>query len=178
MASVAIGANPAVTETSAERITNGRGFSPGDTYVDHNGYEWLYVKAGTTGVAQFYLVKVLTSFETTANFTATRALADSHAWAVAASASIAADSFGWVMTRGVASVKVAATGTLVGPFLVPATSASPGAVIVTATTTAGQARLAHIAMATNTVTVSTLAIGSAGIAVRLMNPFPFITVVA
>jgi hypothetical protein len=82
------------------------------------------------------------------------------------------------MVRGVASVKVAATGTLVGPLLVVATSATPGAVIVTATTTAGQVRLTGIAMATNTVTVSTAALTSAGISVRLMYPMPFVTIVA
>jgi hypothetical protein len=175
---VQIGANPAETLTSAERITSGKGWSPGDRYTDHQGYEWVYVKAGATPVAQNYLVKILSNFETTANTTATRAFADCHGYAVAASASIASASFGWVMVRGVASVKVAATGTLVGPLLVVATSATPGAVIVTATTTAGQVRLTGIAMATNTVTVSTAALTSAGISVRLMYPMPFVTIVA
>src|SRR5262249_55637717 len=119
MAGAQIGMNPAVFHTSADRTTYGVGFNPGDTVTDGNGYEWIYVQTTATPIPQFSLTPVLASATafpwTSAGANGTAAAGGAvltHGFA--ASASIPASSYGWVMTKGVSGVRVSATGNYIG----------------------------------------------------------------
>src|SRR5258705_4030605 len=115
MTGYSIGANPAVAHTSADRVTGGVGFGPGDTFADANGYEWIYVQTTATPIPQFSLTRVLASATafpwTSAGANGTAAAGGAalvHGFA--ASAAIPASSFGWVMTRGVSGVRGSGAG--------------------------------------------------------------------
>lgn len=139
MSGIQIGFDPSDTITSANRIVTGKGFSIGTTVVDHRGYEWIYVQAGAA-IPQNNLVRVLAS-GTASPWTSAGAAGTAGGVlcnAISASASIAADSYGWLMTKGRAAIKVIAssTGTIAPTSrLFAAASANPGLVTVTASTT-------------------------------------------
>lgn len=137
---IQIGFDPSQTLTSAERLTTGKGWAPGDISVDHAGNQWLFVQAGAA-CPQNQLIRVLASAHQAAPFTSAGVAGTAGAvkcYAVSASASIASGSYGWVMTKGRAALKVSAsaTGTYVPTAgLLACASAQPGLVSQTATTT-------------------------------------------
>lgn len=156
---IQIGFNPADTLTSAENISSGKGWAIGDLTRDHAGNEWIYVQAGVA-IPQNQLVRVAAS-GTAAPWTSAGAAGTAggvRCNAISASASIALDSYGWVMTKGRASIKVIAssTGTIAPTSrLFAAASANPGLVTVTASTTEVQlVGLRIIATATTSTTGS------------------------
>lgn len=128
-----IGANPAIVETSAERLANGKAFSLGDSYTDHRGYEWVYCKASGT-LGKNMLVKIGADYAVNATATLNAPKVNfCHMYGVVASATVwSADSYGWVQVRGEARCRVSATGTHIGPILVVASSATPGTITVQA----------------------------------------------
>jgi len=161
-----IGANPAVTHTSADKIAGGIGFSPGDTYTDHNGYDWIYVQTTATPIPQFTLTRVLASATafpwTSAGANGTAAAGGAgliHGFA--ASASIPASSYGWVMTKGVSGVRVSATGNYIGRVW-----ASPSANAGFVTKASASGTLLQNCLFLDT-TASTTALGTAGGAVKV-----------
>jgi hypothetical protein len=135
---VQVGFDPSQTYTSAENLTSGRGWARGSRVTDYRNQEWIYVQAGTA-IPQNNVVRVHAS-ATAAPWTSAGMLGTAggiRCNAISASASIAADSYGWVMTRGEAAVKIigSATGTIVPTALLYcAASANPGQVTVTAST--------------------------------------------
>lgn len=142
--SIQIGFDPSQTQTSAERLTTGKGWAPGSVVHDRRGNEWLFVQAGSA-IPQNNLVRVLASANQAAPFASAGAAGTAgavKAYAVSASASIASGSYGWVMTKcqngGDAAIKVSAsaTGTYVPTAaLLACASAQPGLISQTATTT-------------------------------------------
>jgi hypothetical protein len=139
---IQVGADPANTLTSAERLASGKGWAPGDLFRDHSGNEWIYVQAGAA-IAQNLLVRVLASAHQAVPFTSAGVAGTAGAvkcYAISASASIASGSYGWVMTKGTAGVLVSAsaTGTYVptaGQLYALASAAATGRVSQTATST-------------------------------------------
>jgi hypothetical protein len=160
---IQIGADPAQTLTSAERLVSGKGWAPGDIYRDHNGNEWLYVQAGAA-LGQNLIARVLASANQAVPFTSAGVNGTAGAvkcYAISASASIASGSYGWVMTKGTAAVKVtsSATGTYVptAGLLAVASAGTPGHVSQTATTTHfALIGLTVAATATTSTTASTV----------------------
>jgi hypothetical protein len=153
------GFNPAETHTSAERIRSGKAWALGNVVRDHNYNEWMYVQA-SAATSQYaivavkatgHLVNPFASAEVGGTAGAIKALA------VAASASIAADSYGWVMTKGRAAVKCIASGT--GTFVPTAAiyaAATAGNGLVTQTASAAARALSGMTVAA-TATTSTVA---------------------
>lgn len=137
---IQIGFNPSDTLTSAERLASGKGWAPGNITRDQNGNEWIYVQAGSA-IPQNNIVRVLASAHQAAPFSSAGVAGTAggiKCYAVSASASIASGSYGWVMTKGVAGVKVSASATGTynsGAQLYACLSAQPGLVSATATTT-------------------------------------------
>jgi len=175
-----IGANPAVVETSAERLANGRAFSLGDSYTDYRGFEFVYVKAAGT-LGKNMLVKISADYAAIATATLNAPkLNFAHMYGVVASATVwSADSYGWVQVRGEARCRVSATGTHIGPMLLIASSATPGCVTPTASasTTTPSVRLVGMTIkATATVSSSILVSADSQSAMFLLTyPQPFIT---
>jgi hypothetical protein len=95
MSTQLIGANPALTPP-----TNVSGHAVGTRYVDHRGYEYIYVKAGEA-IAQYDWAAVN---EAGTAFEGTKALAEDHAIIAVAQVAFANNDFGWMMTSGVGSV--------------------------------------------------------------------------
>lgn len=139
---IQIGFDPSSPLTSAENIASGKGWGLGDLATDRNGNEWVFVQAGVA-IPQNNVVRVLAS-GTAAPWTSAGQLGTAGGIkcnAISASASIALDSYGWVMTKcrkaGDAAVKVIAssTGTIAPTSrLYAAASANAGLVTVTAST--------------------------------------------
>jgi hypothetical protein len=139
--SIQIGLDPSSVLTSAERLNTGKGWAPGSLARDRNGYEWIYVQAGAA-LPQNKLTRVLASAHQAFPFASAGVAGTAGAvkcYAVSASASIASGSYGWVMTKGQASLTVAAsaTGTYSpgAQLYALASAAVAGTVSSTATTT-------------------------------------------
>jgi hypothetical protein len=132
--------------------TEGRGFTLGQRHTDAQGFEWIYVLAGAA-IPQYAVVTVRSS--ATATPFASNGVAGGGnaplAYGIAASASIGSGSYGWVMTRGRAAVKVCAssTGTISGQLYACA-SANAGLV---QTTASGGVKLTTLFAAASTVSV-------------------------
>lgn len=156
------GFDPSDTITSANRVVSGKGFSIGTTLRDHKGQEWVYVQAGSA-IPQYNVVRILAS-GTAAPFTSaglggTAGGIRTHG--ISASASIAADSYGWIMTKGQAAIKVSAssTGTIVPTALLyAALSAQPGLCQTTASSGFALVGVNVVATATTSTTASTVAV--------------------
>ena len=152
-----IGVNPAETLTATQLATEGKGFGPGDRHTDHNGFEWIFVLAGAA-IPQNQVVTVLSS-ATALNFSSAAVIGTTQAplcYGVSASASIASGSYGWIMTRGRAAVRVIAssTGTLSGQLYAAPSAAGAGLVSVTASSNILLKGLYIIATATTSTTAS------------------------
>lgn len=159
---VQIGFDPSDTVTSANRTTMGKGFSLGTIVKDHKGQEWTYVQAGAA-VPQYNIVRVLASGTaapwTSAGLSGTAGGIKCNA--ISASASIAADSYGWVMTKGESKVLVTAssTGTIVPTALLYcAVSANAGKVQTTASSGFALLGVSVIATATTSGTTTASAV--------------------
>ena len=152
------GTDFAQTLTSAERLASGKGWAPGTVVRDRSGNEWIFVQAGPA-VPQNNLIRVLASAHQAAPFTSAGAGGTAGAvkcYAISASASIAAGSYGWVMTKGTAAVKVSASATgTYGPAagLHACSSAQPGLVSQSASTT--HFALVGVTVATTATTSTT-----------------------
>lgn len=161
-----IGFNPAETLTSAENISSGKGWAIGDITRDYRGFEWIYVQA-SVALPQNNLVRVLAS-GTAAPWTSAGAAGTAGGVlcnAISASASIASDSYGWVMTKGRAAIKVisSSTGTIAPTSrLFAAASAAGSSGLVTTTATTSQAELVGLRIiATATTSTTGSAVGVA-----------------
>ena len=163
---IQIGFDPSQTQTSAERLTTGKGWAPGSVVTDRKGNEWLFVQA-STALPKNNIIRVLASANQAAPFTSAGIAGTAgavKAYAVSASASIASGSYGWVMTKcrngGDAAVKCSgsATGTYVPTAgLLACASGQPGLVSQTATTTHfSLVGVTVAATATTTTTASTI----------------------
>jgi hypothetical protein len=153
-----IGFNPAETLTSAQQVTSGKGFGLGDRATDHNGNDWIYVQA-SAAIPQ-YNVAVVFASATARTFSSANVAGGTGGpmhYGIAASASIAADSYGWVMIKGKAAVKVCAssTGTISGQLYACA-SANAGLVQTTASGGVKLTTLFAAATATTSTTASTV----------------------
>lgn len=150
-----LGATFSKVLTSAEQVTQGKGHKLGTRATDRNGYEWMYIKA-SAAIPQYAIVTIFAGG--TAEPFSSAAVAGgqnaARAYGIAASASIAADSFGWAMISGEAAVKVCAssTGTISGQLYACA-SANKGLV---QTTASGGVKLTTL-FAKSTATTSTTA---------------------
>jgi hypothetical protein len=153
-----IGFNPAEVLTSAENVTTGKGAAPLNSTVDQNGFEWVRVIAGAA-IPQYNVVTVRASGTATPFSSAAVAggVAAAFKYGIAASASIASGSYGWVMTKGRAAVKVCAssTGTISGQLYACA-SANAGLVQTTASGGVKLTTLFAAATATTSTTASTV----------------------
>jgi hypothetical protein len=155
-----IGFNPAEVLTSAENVITGKGAKPLETLTDHNRFEWVRVIAGAA-IPQYNVVTVRASGTATPFSSAAVAggIGAALRYGIAASASIASGSLGWVMTRGRAAVKVCAssTGTISGQLFACA-SANAGLVQTTASGGVKLTTLFAAATATTSTTASTVSV--------------------
>jgi hypothetical protein len=153
-----IGFNPAEVLTTADNIT--KGASPLNSFTDQNGFEWVRVIAGAA-IPQYNVVTVRASGTATPFSSAAVAggVAAAYTYGIAASASIASGSYGWVMTKGRAAVKVCAssTGTISGQLYACA-SANAGLVQTTASGGVKLTTLFAAATATTSTTASTVGV--------------------
>lgn len=143
--------------SSTANEVEGKGFAQLQRFTDRNGFEWMRVKAGAA-IPQYNVVTVYAS-GTAVPFSSAAVLGTTVAplsYGISASASIASGNFGWVMTRGRAKLKVAAssTGTLSGQ-LYACPSANAGLVSVTASGNIKLTTLYCAATATTSTTAST-----------------------
>jgi hypothetical protein len=153
-----IGFNPADVVATADNITTGKGAAPLNSFTDHNGFEWVRVVAGAA-IPQYNVVTIRASGTATPFSSAAVAggVAAAYKYGIAASASIASGSYGWVMTKGRAAVKVCAssTGTISGQLYACA-SANAGLVQTTASGGVKLTTLFAAATATTSTTASTV----------------------
>jgi hypothetical protein len=107
MTSSVIGVNLTQTIAAAELQSSGRGFGLGDRYTDHDGKEWVFVRA-SAAVAQFDSVTYDETYGTVVAplSTANDARGD---LVGAAPVAIAAGDYGWLQVRGPCSVNVKAS---------------------------------------------------------------------
>jgi hypothetical protein len=158
---IQIGFDPANTLTSAERLSSGKGWAPGSIARDRNGNEWMFVQAGAA-VPQNTVVRVLASAHQAVVFSSAGIGGTAgaiKAYAVAASASIASGSYGWVMTKGTAAVKCIASGT--GTYVPTAAiyaagTGGTGLVTSTASSSFALVGMSVAATATTSTTASTI----------------------
>ena len=155
-----IGFNPAEVLTTADNTVSGKGAKAGQRYTDFNGNEWIRVHAAAA-IPQ-YAVTIVRSSGTANPFSSAHVAGGNGAplaYGIAASASIASGSLGWVMTRGRAAVKVCAssTGTISGQLYACA-SANAGLVQTTASGGVKLTTLFAAATATTSTTASTVAV--------------------
>lgn len=154
---VMLGVNPSDTFTSAQTLL-GKSHRLGSRYTDKDGNDWMFVLAGAA-IPQYNVVTVLASATATPFSSAGVAggAGAPKAYGIAASASIASGSYGWVMTRGKAAVKVCAssTGTISGQLYACA-SANAGLVQTTASGGVKLTTLFAAATATTSTTASTV----------------------
>lgn len=153
-----IGYNPAEVLTTAENVAGGKGAAPLASFTDHNGFEWKRVVAGAA-IPQ-YAVTIVRASGTATPFSSANVAGGNGAplaYGIAASASIASGSYGWVMTKGRAAVKVCAssTGTISGQLYACA-SANAGLVQTTASGGVKLTTLFAAATATTSTTASTV----------------------
>lgn len=105
MAGFAFGADPTTTMTATE-LLQGKGFTIGDTFTDKSGNEWMFVLAGSA-ITQYDCVRVTTAFVADSITISNGAVPSVPAFATGAG--IASGSYGWVLTRGSTSIRVAAS---------------------------------------------------------------------
>jgi hypothetical protein len=157
---IQIGMNPAEVLTSADNVITGKGAKPLQRFTDANGNQWVRCKAAAA-IPQ-YAVTIVRSEGTATPFASANVAGGNGAplhYGIAASASIASGSLGWVMTKGRAAVKVCAssTGTISGQLYACA-SANAGLVQTTASGGVKLTTLFAAATATTSTTASTVAV--------------------
>lgn len=141
-----IGANLTKTYTAAELSTEGSGFGVGDRFIDKSGKEYRFVLfnngagnvASVAGSAAYYY-GVSAAGNAASDYTVTMDLTDAILPAGVFMAVIADGSYGWIQTKGIATMTTALTAGADGNAITHIGAGADGAFDVCALVTDPQA---------------------------------------
>jgi hypothetical protein len=92
------------TDSSSTSLTDGKGFNPGDRYVDHAGKEWVFVKASAS-IGQYDVATFDETFATTVAGVSTSNDARGDKIGVAA-VDFVTNAYGWLQIYGPCTMNV------------------------------------------------------------------------
>jgi hypothetical protein len=95
------------TDSSSTSLTDGKGFNPGDRYVDHAGKEWVFVKASAS-IGQYDVATYDETYVTTVAGVSTSNDARGDKIGVAA-VDFASSAYGWLQIYGPCTMNVKAS---------------------------------------------------------------------